>query len=131
MEISALRRVVERDLNDAQVAGVSNDRRFACSYNAALQLGQMALAAAGYRTNSNKAGHHKLTFEAAEAVIGSATASVLSAVFEVCRNKRNNLDYSVAGVISDAEAIEIQVRAQEYQTLVENWISHHHQPLAK
>ena len=42
-EISALRAVVERDLTDAAIAGLSADRRFATAYNAALQLCKMAI----------------------------------------------------------------------------------------
>ncbi len=132
LEISGLRKVVERDLKDAKIAGVSSDRSFACSYNAALQLGHIVLAAAGYRTNSNKPGYHKLTFEAAEAIMGTTAAvAALSAFFEVCRTKRNNLDYNVAYVISESQAIEILARALEYQTLVEDWITNNHPTLAK
>ena len=36
-EISSLFRVIERDLKDSEIEGVSSDRRFAIAYNAALQ----------------------------------------------------------------------------------------------
>jgi hypothetical protein len=36
-ELDGLRAVIERDLTDAALAGLSADRRFATAYNAALQ----------------------------------------------------------------------------------------------
>jgi hypothetical protein len=47
-EIDSLFRVVDRDLEDAAVPGVSADRRFATAYNAALQLATVVLRAHGY-----------------------------------------------------------------------------------
>ena len=41
-ELDGLRAIVERDLKDAAVAGLSEDRRFATAYNAVLQLATMA-----------------------------------------------------------------------------------------
>lgn len=49
-EISKLFDVVKRDLADAQVKGLSEDRRFTIAYNAALQAGRALLSAEGYRT---------------------------------------------------------------------------------
>jgi hypothetical protein len=53
-----MRALVARDLADAQVQGLSADRRFATAYNAALQTAKMAIACAGYRVTA-KAGHHR------------------------------------------------------------------------
>lgn len=39
-EIGNLLRVIERDLKDAKVEGLSSDRKFAIAYNAVLQLVQ-------------------------------------------------------------------------------------------
>jgi hypothetical protein len=43
-ELNDMRALVARDLADAQVAGLSADRRFATAYNAALQTANMAIA---------------------------------------------------------------------------------------
>ena len=43
-ELDALRRLVDRDLTDAALTGLSHDRRFAIAYNAVFLLGKMALA---------------------------------------------------------------------------------------
>ena len=50
-EIAGLRRLIARDLHDADVPGLSPDRTFATAYNAVLQLSKLALACAGYRVS--------------------------------------------------------------------------------
>jgi hypothetical protein len=64
-ELDGLRALIERDLTDAALAGLSADRRFATAYNAALQTAKMVIACAGYRVASTP-GHHRLHFEIAE-----------------------------------------------------------------
>jgi hypothetical protein len=64
-ELDGLRALIERDLTDAALAGLSADRRFATAYNAALQTAKMVIACAGYRIASTP-GHHRLHFEIAE-----------------------------------------------------------------
>jgi hypothetical protein len=64
-ELDDLRALIDRDLHDAGVAGLSADRSFATSYNAALQPAKMAIACAGYRVVA-KQGHHQLSFGGSE-----------------------------------------------------------------
>lgn len=125
-ELDGLRTVVGRDLNDAGIAGLSADRSFATSYNAALQAAKMAIACAGYRVVGP--GHHQTSFEAAELAIG-ASVSALVAYFELCRRKRNMLDYDVANVVSDTEAAELLEKAREFKAEVESWIAANHPSL--
>jgi hypothetical protein len=106
------------------VTGLSADRSFATSYNAALQTAKMAIACAGYRVVAKK-GHHPVTYEAAELAIGPSV-SKLVAYFETCRRKRNTLDYDVANVVSDTEAAELLQKAHEFKQEVESWIASHH-----
>jgi hypothetical protein len=47
-ELDDLRAVIRRDLSDAAIPALSEDRRFATAYNAALQAAKMAVACAGY-----------------------------------------------------------------------------------
>jgi hypothetical protein len=51
-ELDGLRALIERDLTDAALAGLSADRRFAIAYNAGLQTAKMVIACAGYRVAS-------------------------------------------------------------------------------
>jgi hypothetical protein len=84
-EISELRQVVGRDLQDAAVEVVSADRRFATAYNAVLQLAKMVIASSGYRVVG--LGHHFTTFEALEIAMGPSVPELL-AYFDACRLKR-------------------------------------------
>ena len=61
-EIDSLRELVKRDLADAALDGLSDDRGFATAYNAVLQLSKMAIALAGrfaYAISANSA--HRVT----------------------------------------------------------------------
>jgi hypothetical protein len=119
-ELDGLRAVVARDLRDAEVPGLSADRRFATAYNAVLQLAKMAIACAGYRVVGQ--GHHVTTFEAVELAMGR-TVAPLASYFETCRRKRNMLDYDMANVATETEVRELLEKAQAFQQLVEQWIA--------
>ena len=70
------RAIVARDLQDAAIPALSEDRRFVTAYNAALQTAKMAIACAGYRVGAVP-GHHALTFEAASLALGSQAKTLL------------------------------------------------------
>lgn len=55
-EIAGLLAIVERDLANAKVSGLSEDWRFNIACNAALQAASAALAAAGFRAAREQ--HH-------------------------------------------------------------------------
>ena len=115
-----MRALVARDLADAQVQGLSSDRRFATAYNAALQTANMAIACAGYRVTA-KTGYHKVTVEAITLAVGPAVRAYAD-YFETCRRKRNVIDYTRSHVATDSEADEIVNKAREFYELVEAWI---------
>jgi hypothetical protein len=81
---------------------------------------------AGYRVVGQ--GHHQVSFEATELTIG-VRVSALVAYFELCRRKRNTLDYDVANVVSDTEASELLRKAREFKQEVETWIAGNHASL--
>jgi len=124
-EINDLRELVNRDLKDAEIAALSADRRFATSYNAALQLSKMAIACEGYRISSGGA-HHQKTFDAAKIALGRASEKSAD-YFELCRRKRNDIDYDSAEVVTEAEAEQLRERVKEFRALVETWIKTNHQ----
>jgi uncharacterized protein (UPF0332 family) len=124
-EITNLRQIVKRDLNDAAIDALSADRRFATAYNAVLQLVKMAVACAGYRITSG-AGHHQKSFEAIKAAIGTVETENLADYFDLCRRKRNDIDYDFAEVVTETEAEELLEKAKEFQGLIEEWIDKNH-----
>jgi uncharacterized protein (UPF0332 family) len=107
-------------MQDAAVAAISADRRFATAYNAVLQLGKMVIACSGYRVAG--AGHHLTTFEAVEIAMGSSVAALVM-YFDTCRRKRNQVDYDRADAATETEAEELLNKAEEFRDLVEKWIS--------
>ena len=122
-ELHDLRGIVERDLKDASIEGLSADRRFATAYNAVLQLAKMVLACTGYRVTG--IGHHLTTFEALELAIGPSAAD-LCAYFDTCRRKRNQVDYDFTDAATETEALELIEKAHEFNGLVEVWIRKTH-----
>lgn len=83
----------------------------------------MAIACAGYRVVGQ--GHHQVSYEAAELAVGASVSQLVS-YFELCRRKRNTLDYDMANVVSDTEAVEVLQKAREFKTEVEAWIAANH-----
>lgn len=124
-----MRELIARDLKDAGILEISADRRFATAYNAALQAANMAIACAGYRISSTT-GHHKVAFESTKLVFGKA-ANEYADYFEICRRKRNMIDYSRSRIATETEAKEAVQEAQEFVELVENWIAKNHPALKK
>ena len=115
--------MVTRDLKDAEIEGLSDDRRFATAYNAVLQLSKMSIACSGYRVSSNKTGHHRTTFDAVKNAIGTVDVENLADYFETCRRKRNLIDYDATEVASETEADELVEKGREFQTIIEDWIA--------
>lgn len=124
-EISGLRKVVRRDLQDASIKALSADRRFATAYNAVLQLSKMTIFCAGYRIKIG-AGHHQKSFESVKTAIGTTDAESLADYFDLCRRKRNTIDYDAAEIVSETEAEELLAKANEFQAIVEDWITNNY-----
>ncbi len=123
-ELTEIRRLVARDLTDAAIPALSEDRRFATAYNAALQTAKIAIACAGYRVASVP-GHHRLTFEGAKLALGKSAAQ-LADYFDACRRKRNEIDYTGAVIATSTEADELLLHAKVFQKMVESWIAATH-----
>jgi hypothetical protein len=120
-EISALRAVVNRDLGDAAIPELSEDRRFATAYNAVLQLATMAVACSGYRVSA-KQGHHENTFAALKLALGPPAVGFAD-YFNACRKKRNKVDYNLANVVTETELGELLEKAGAFKEFIEDWIS--------
>jgi hypothetical protein len=127
-EISALRAVVNRDLQDASIESLSADRRFATAYNAGLQLSKIALAAAGFRLSKGHGGHER-AFDVVRYVIVDGKADDLCDYFDTCRRKRNDIDYDFADVVTETELTEILNKVTEYRALIEAWLKNHRHDL--
>ena len=126
-EITALLAIVERDLANAKVAGLSDDWRLNIAYNAALQAATAALAAAGFRAAREQ--HHYRTIQSLALTIGWPALKVDG--FDRFRKKRNIIGYASAGVVSEQEAREMHQLAAGLRDDVLAWLGKRHPKLLK
>ena len=126
-EIAGLLAIVERDLANAKVAGLSDDWRFNIAYNAALQTATAALAASGFRAAREQ--HHYRTIQSLGLTIGWPGGKVDR--LDRFRKKRNITGYESAGVISEGEAREILELAAALRGDVLAWLGKQHPKLLK
>lgn len=125
-EIEGLFSVARRDLADAQVVGLSADRRFATAYNAALQLATVVLRSEGYRTSGQA--HHWVTLTVLPALMNpkmQSTADYLNA----CRSKRNTVDYDGIGIATEREVAELIAETERFRDTVDAWLRESHPEL--
>jgi len=127
-EIQGLLAVVDRDLADAQVKGLSADARFNMAYNAALQSAIAALTAAGYRVAKGESHHHRAIQSLAHTLGCEAN---LVAKLDKFRKKRNISGYELAGTTSDQEAGEMFQTAKTLRAEVQAWLRKEHPGLLK
>lgn len=127
-EIKNLLAIVDRDLKDASVAAVSQDRRFEAAFNAARTAAIIALRASGYRTSA-QTGHHLKSIESLEFTI-KADEKLIQRL-KVLSKKRNATSYDAAGNVSNQE-LELAIRtASELLTGVLLWLQKTHPELLK
>lgn len=117
-EIASLFAIVERDLSNSQVAGLSPDWRLNIAYNAALQAASAALAAAGFRAAREQ--HHYRTIQSLGFTL-SWTAEKIGQ-FDNFRKKRNIGGYESAGLVSEQEAGEMRELALALRNDVLAWL---------
>ena len=124
-EIANLLGLAERDLSDCRTPGLSPDWHLAIAYNAALQVGTAALAAAGYR--AARGDHHYRVIQSLAFTMQANPKLV--AEFDQFRKKRNISGYDRAGSTSEQEAREMEMLAGKITQLVKDWIHKNHPKL--
>jgi len=121
-EAADLLAVVDRDLADAEVEGLSADRRLEIAYNAALQLSILALAAAWYRAARDKAHAYSIRSLGHTVGVEPAIVDTLDAV----RRKRHQVNCERAGTASHSEAEEVRELASDLRERVFEWLRAEH-----
>jgi|SRR5882724_9803858 len=127
-EVADLLTLAERDLRNAKAKGLDDDWRFSIAYNAALQAGTAALIASGYNVPKGDSHHFR--------VIGSLAFTLkldeeLIDRLDRYRKRRSMTLYDVAGVITAAEAKDMQAVAREIVEQVRIWLVQTYPTLAK
>lgn len=113
--LSGIAKMIDRDLEDARISSLSCDRRFATAYGAALGVANYVIRKSGYRVSA-KVGHHKVSFDIATELIG-AGALELADYFDICRRKRNRVDYDLSDVVSEGEVDELISVVEKFKKL--------------
>jgi hypothetical protein len=124
-EVQDLFAVVDRDLEDSAIQGLSADWRLGIAYNAALQLATLALAAEGYRPGRDRA--HERAILSLRDTIGLAGKRV--DLLDAVRRKRNQSNYERAGATSASEADELYRIVVELRGDVVRWLRSKHSAL--
>lgn len=129
-EVARLLAVVDRDLADANIPGVSVDRRFATAYSAALGLAATVLRASGYRSSASRGGHHWRTLSVLPELMGSAQLD-RAAYLDSCRRARNAADYDRTDVVSADELAELLGDTLAFRNEVIDWLRAQHPDLMR
>ncbi len=124
-EVADLLGVIERDLRDASVDGLSADWRMNIAYNAALQVATLALAAEGYRAERQRA--HERTIQSLRHTIGAAPG--LIDTLDGVRRKRNLNSYERSDTASSSEADEVYQLAVDLRGRLMTWLEENHPEL--
>lgn len=126
-EIVSLLAIVERDLANAAIRGLSADWKLNIAYNAALQAATAALAASGYRAAREQ--HHYRTIQSLAHTLGWNLTRVNQ--IDRFRKKRNIGGYETAGLVSDREALEMLQLAAGLRDEIAAWLRARHPELLK
>ena len=119
-EIDGLLSIVEREIKDAQVAGISSDGRFTHAYRAALTLATILLYKSGYAPARGQS-HHYRTIAALPQILGDG-AQDDTHYLEQCRVKPNAAEYDSADEATETEASELVEFAKGFRETVNGWL---------
>ena len=114
-EIEAVFGVVERDLKDASVKGLSSDLKYIQSYQAAFEAALAFLYYNGYKPV--KSGHHTVLWQCMREIL-KPEHHVTILLFENAAKKRSKMSYDMAGIASQKEADEMLEEAREFAELI-------------
>lgn len=127
-EIARILALVDRNLHDAGVVGLSQDRQFSLAYEAALDLCTIVVRASGYRVASSSTGHHWKTITLMSELMGPNDRS-RSRYLDSCRRARNHSTYEQVGTVSKEEVAELLGEVMRMRNDVLAWLHATHPAL--
>ena len=130
-DVSVVKRLIssaERNIADAHVLEISAENRFDVAYKAIMQLANAALQANGYRTLTNKPGHHMTMIQTLKQTAGIDKQTVIT--LDALRKQRNVADYS--GDVIPASAVDECIsHAENLLNDIRNWLKKNKPELIK
>jgi hypothetical protein len=124
-EMRNLLGVVDRELADGGVTGLSDDGRFTHAYDAALLLCKLALHASGFEVQKRAPGHHSLWINSLAFTLGEAHKGILIHLSKSSKLRHTSL-YDHAGVVQKQDADDLLEVARELRADVLTWLHSHH-----
>jgi hypothetical protein len=103
--LADLRAIVDRELRDSAIEGLSLDAQLGMLYNAALKLADIALRQAGYRSGRERA--HERTIGSLVLTLGEDWRPTMR-LFDSIRLVRNRGDYESIGLATIGEVTELR-----------------------
>jgi hypothetical protein len=126
-EITQLFAVVDREISDASVAGLSVDGQFMHAYDAALNLCTIALRSSGYSVVKGQ-GHHKKTIEALPLCLDKSFACIADQI-DIASRQRGQAMYDRTGVVEEQDAADLLKVALELRMVLIEWLKTKHPKL--
>ena len=126
-EVRRLLAAAERGLTDAGVKAITLETRFDAAYRAVTQIGLVMLLVHGFRTDTNRPGHHATIIQTLPLTLGITNERMV--VLDTLRRKRNLVDYTG----EDIDDSSVSACLREGRTLLEeahSWIRQHRPELA-
>jgi len=127
-EIRGLIAIIDRDIADANVTAVSDDRRFEAAFSAIRTCATLALRASGFRTTTQP-GHHTKTLESLALTLGENDRVIRR--LRTFSQKRNATSYDAAGNVTRQELESAIQTAMDLRSGVLQWLKKNHPHLLK
>lgn len=108
-----------RNIEDAQIAGLSIENRFDTAYKAIMQCAMVSLRANGFRTLTSRPGHHQTALQTLPLTIGLEAERMR--VLDGLRKQRNLSDYE-GDPVTERAAEECLSQAQRLLADVKAWL---------
>lgn len=124
-EVRNLLSVLDRELADAGVLGLSDDGRFTHSYDAALLLCKLALHVSGFEVQKRAPGHHALWINSLEFTLGEKYKPTLIHLSKSSKLRHTTL-YDQAGFVQKQDADDLLQAAQQLRADVLAWLYSQH-----
>lgn len=119
-QVAKLLSAAQRNIDDAQLEGLSAENRFDAAYKAIMQLAMLALNANGFRTLTSKPGHHQTAIQTLTLTVALPTQKVI--VLDALRKQRNLADYS-GDLVPDSAVVACLGGAKELHAHVMAWLA--------
>ncbi|WP_298219865.1 DNA-binding protein [Halothiobacillus sp.] len=118
--VERLLEAANRSLSDASLLDLSNEGRFDMAYKAVMQIANAALLANGYRTPTNRPGHHQTMIQSLPKTIGVDRDTMI--LLDGLRKQRNVIDYS-GDTVSASMANEAFEQARLLMKQMREWLN--------